>query len=91
MNLGDRRDNGARIPRGRVLFDGNGGGESVNLLDIGLAQAVEELAGVGRKGLHITALSLGVKRIKGEGRLATPRQARHDRQGIARNRHINAA
>ena len=55
-----------------MLFDGNGGGESVNLLDIWLAQAVEELAGVGGKGLHIAALSLGVERIKGEGRLATP-------------------
>ena len=59
-------DGGARGLDGVPLLDGDGGRNAVDAVHLRLVHAVEELAGVGRKGFDVTALSFGIKRVKGE-------------------------
>ena len=67
VDLRDGRDNGARIAARRVLFNGNGRGQALDLLDVGLFHAVEKLPRIGRKRLDVAALALGIERVKGKG------------------------
>ena len=62
---------------------GDGGRNAVNPLGLGLFQAVEELAGVGRKALDVAALSLGIERIEGQAALAAAAEpAEHDELAV---------
>ncbi len=54
------------------------------MVDVGLLHHLEELAGVGAQRLDVTPLALGIDGVEGEARLARPRQAGDDDQGIAR-------
>ena len=67
VDLRDGRDNGARIAARRVLFNGNGRGQALDLLDVGLFHAVEKLPRIGGKRLDVAALALGIERVKGKG------------------------
>ena len=49
------------------LLNGDGRGDALDGIDEGLVHAVEELANVGGKGLHVAALAFGVQCVKGEG------------------------
>ena len=55
------------------------------MVDIRLLHQLQELAGIGGKRLHITALALGIDRIEGERGFARAGQAGHHRQLVARN------
>ena len=66
VDLGDGGDRGAGVLRDALLIDGDGGGEAVDVVDIGLLHEAEELAGVGGQRFDITALALGVDRVEGE-------------------------
>src|SRR5690606_10090590 len=77
------------IARSRLLLDGDGRGETLDTLDIGLLHHLEELAGIGRKALDIAALALGIDGVKGERGLARSRQARHHDQLVARQPHVD--
>jgi len=59
--LGDGADGGAGVLGGSLLVDGDGGGEPLDLVDIGLAHAPEELSGIARERLDIPSLPLGVE------------------------------
>ena len=76
VNLRDGADRGARGARGGLLLDGDRGRKSFNHIDFGAFHLIEELAGVGRKGLHVAALALGIDGVKRERRLAGTGQAR---------------
>ncbi len=91
VDFGDRRDDRARIARGRVLLDGDRRRETLDLLHVRLAQTVQELPRVGGKRLDVAPLALCVKRVEGERGLATAREARDDRQGVPGYRHVHAA
>jgi len=52
------------------LLDGDGGRDAVDVVDVGLVHAVEELPDVGREGLDVAALALGVEGVEGERGLA---------------------
>ena len=90
VDLRHGRDNGARIAARRVLLDGDRRREALDLLDVGLLHAVEELARVGGERLDVAALSLGVERVEGEGRLAAPREPGDDGQGVAGDRDVDS-
>ena len=70
VDFSDGADGGARIVGDALLIDGDGGGEPLDVLDVGLVHASEELAGVSGEGLDVAALAFGVDRVEGEGGLA---------------------
>ena len=51
VDLGDRRDGGARVLAGRLLLDADRRAEALDVVDIGLLHQLEELAGVGGERL----------------------------------------
>ncbi len=63
-------DGGAGVAGLIFLLDGDGGGEAVHVVDVGLFDALEELAGVGGEGFDVTALAFGVDGVEGEGGFA---------------------
>ncbi len=70
IDFGGGGDGGAGVTGGVLLADGDGGREAEDLVDIGLAHAVEELAGVGGEGFDVAPLAFGVDGIKDKRRLA---------------------
>ena len=90
VNLGHGAHSRARVFRRGFLFDGNGGAETADVIHIRFFHHIKELAGIGRQALDIAALSLGIDRIKGQGRFPRPRQTRNHHQLIARNIHVDA-
>src|SRR4029077_9889099 len=83
VNFGDGADGGTRRARGRLLLDGDGGGEALDDVDFGALHLVEELAGVGGEGLHVATLALGVNGVKGKGGFAGAGKAGDDGEGVA--------
>src|SRR5262249_34555736 len=69
-----------RVP----LFDGDGGRNAFDAVHLGFVHAIEELPGVRREGLDVTALAFGKKRVEREGTLAGPAQARDNDELIER-------
>ena len=74
---------------GALLVDGDGGGEALDVLDVGFLHAPEELAGVGGKGLDVPALALGVDGIEGEGALAGAGYPSNHHQLVARDGDVD--
>ncbi len=89
VDLGDGADRRARIARGRLLLDGDGGRQALDMVDIGLLHQFEELPGIGRQRFDIAALALGIDRVEGEAGLARTRKPGQHRQRIARNLDID--
>ena len=82
VDLGDGPHGRTRVARGRLLVDGDGRGQALDEVDVGLVHLPEELAGVGREGLDVAALALGVDGVEGQRRLARPGQAGEDDQPV---------
>src|SRR5580698_11455453 len=70
VDLGGGGDGGARVARLVLLLDGDGGGEAVHVVDVGLFDALEKLARVGGERFDVAALALGVDGVEGERGLA---------------------
>lgn len=83
--LGDSADCGAGVVGGALLINGDSRGEALNVLHIGLLQAAEELAGIGRERFDIAALALSKNGMEGQRRLAGTRQAGDDNELVARD------
>ena len=66
VNLGGRGDGGARVARGVLLLDGDGRSEAVDLVHVGLFDALQKLAGVGGERLDVAPLPLGVDGVEGQ-------------------------
>jgi len=66
VDFGGCGDGGTGIAGGVFLLDGDGGGEAIDEVDVGLLDALKELAGVGGEGLDVAALALGVDGVEGE-------------------------
>ena len=64
--LGGGGDGGAGIAGGVFLADGDGRRDAVDLVDVGLFHALQELAGVGGERFDVAALALGVDGVEGE-------------------------
>ena len=89
VDLGDRADGRAGVFRGGLLFDGNGRGQSRDMVDIGLAHHVEELARIGRQRFHIPPLTFGIDGIEGEAGFARAGQAGDHHQLVARDADVH--
>jgi hypothetical protein len=89
VDLRDGADAGARVARSGLLLDGDGGGQPVDGIDVGLAHLLEELAGVGGQGLDVTALPFGVDGVEGQRGLARPGHTGDDHQLVARDLHVD--
>ena len=83
VHLRHRADGGSWVLRGGLLVDGNGGGETLDIVDVGLFLLPEEHTRVGRQALHIATLTLGIDGVEREGRFSAAGQARDDGQRVA--------
>ncbi len=90
VDLGGGGDGGAGVAGLVLLLDGDGGSEAVHVIDVGLFDALEELAGVGGEGLDVAALALGVDGVEGERGLAGARDAGDDGHGVVRDVDVDA-
>jgi hypothetical protein len=54
------------------LLDGDGRAEAADKVHLGLFHLAQELAGVGRQGLDVAALALGIDRVEGQLLLPLP-------------------
>src|SRR5438270_11048900 len=70
------------ITGGILLLNGYCRRNAFNGIDIGLLDALQELARVGREGLNIAALAFGIDSVEGEGRLARPGDPSHDGESV---------
>ena len=89
VDLRDGADRRPRVARRALLVDRDGRRQPVDLVDVRLLHLTEELAGVGAQALDVAALALGVDRVEGEARLATPRQTGDDHEPVARERDVD--
>ncbi len=85
VDLGGRADGRARVARVDLLFDGDGGRQAGDQVDVGLAHPAEELAREGRKALREAPLPFGEQRVEGQRTLAAARDAGDDHQFPERN------
>ena len=60
----DGTDGGAGVLVGGFLFDGDDRIQSRNLIHVGMLVVAHKLAGVGREGLHVAALSFRINRVE---------------------------
>ncbi len=60
----------ARIARYHLLLDGDGWRDATYKVALGLVHSAQELSGIARERLHITALALGIQRVEGQRRFA---------------------
>ena len=81
--FGDGSDGGARVVGGAFLVYGDGGGESLDGVGVGLVGHLEELPGVRGEGFHIAALSLGEDGVEGEGGFSGAGDAGDDGESVA--------
>ena len=88
VDLGDGSDGGAGIARRGLLLDGDGRRESLDRIHVRLVHLFKELASVGREGLHVAALALGVDRVERQRRLTGAGEAGDDDQFVTREREV---
>ena len=67
VDLGDGAHGGARVVGGGLLLDGDGRGQSLDVVHIGLFHHRQELPGIGGQGFHVAPLALGVEGIESQG------------------------
>ena len=79
-DLGHGADGAARGLDRVALLNGDGGGQAIDAVDVGLVHPLQKLARVGRESLDVTALALGEERVEGERRFARAAQAGDDGQ-----------
>ena len=70
IELGHGAHGGAAGAHRVGLVDGDGRGHALHLVHSGLVHTIQKLARVGRKGLHVAALALGVQGVKHQAGLA---------------------
>ena len=84
VDFGRGAHGGARVAAVHLLFDGDGGGDALDVVALGLAHASQELARVAAEAFHVAALPLGVEGVEGQRRLARAGQAGDDYQPVPR-------
>ena len=89
VDLGDGADRRARVLRGGLLLDGDGGRQAVDLVDVRLLHHLQELPGIGRQRLDVAALALGVDGVEGERGFAGAGQAGEHHELVARELDVD--
>ncbi len=67
VGVGQRAHRRARVVVGALLFDGDNWREAFYQVHVGTLHVADEVACVGREGLHISALPFGVDGVEGQG------------------------
>ncbi len=80
---GDAADTGTGGRRAALLLQGDGRGQTLDLVDLRHGHLVEKPPRVGRHGFEITPLRLRVERAESQRRFAGTRHAGEDHQGVA--------
>ena len=70
IDFGGGAYGGAWVAVGGFLFDADDGAEACYLIHVRTFQSAQKVAGIGREGLNVAALSLGKNGVEGERRLA---------------------
>ena len=73
VDFGHGADRRARVVTRRLLLDGDRRTQSLDVVEVRLLHHRQELARIGRKGLDVAPLPLGIDRVEGERRLAGSR------------------
>ncbi len=89
VDLRHRADGGARVLAGRLLLDGDGRRQAVDVVDVRLLHHLQELARVGRQAFDVAALALGIDGVEGERGLARAGKAREHDEGVARDLEVD--
>ena len=89
VDLSDRADGRPRAAAGGLLLDRDGWAKSINCIDIRAFHLIQKLPRVGRKSLHVAALSLSINRVEGQRRLPRPAQSGNHRQRVTRNLNVD--
>ena len=90
-DLGDRADCRSRVPPRRLLLDGDGRAQALDLVHVRLGQLPQKLAGIAGKALDITPLTFCKKRVKRQRAFARAGDARHADQPTPGQVHIHPA
>ncbi len=80
VDLRHRAHGRARAAAQPLLVDGQGRRETLDAVDIGLGQLVEELVGVAGQALDVAALAFGVEGVEGQGGFSRPAGTGDDNQ-----------
>ncbi len=89
VDFGNGPDGRTRTAAGGLLLNRDGRAKSIDCINIRTFHLIQKLPRVGRKSLHVASLTLGVNRVKRQGRLPRPAQPGHHGQGVARNLDVN--
>ena len=89
VDLGDGANGGTRIVGSGLLLDGDRRRQSLDVIHVGLFHHRQELPGIGRQRLHVTALSLGINGVEGQRGLAGTGQAGDDDELVPRQGKID--
>ena len=89
VDLRDGAHRGAGIAAHGLLLDRDHGAQAPDFVDVGPLEDADELAGVGRKRIHIPPLPFGADRVEGQGTLPAARQAGHHDQRVARDVQVD--
>src|SRR3546814_4747092 len=90
VDLCNRGDGGARVAAGRLLLDGDGGGETLDMLDIGLLHHLQKLARISGEGFNIAPLPLRIDGVEGKRTFPRTGKAGDDDQLVAGQVDIDA-
>ena len=89
INLRHRADRRTRVLRGGLLVDGDGGRQTVNVVHVRLVHLPQKLPRIAGQRFNVAALTLGVDRVKRQGRFARAGQAGEHHQLVARNLDVD--
>ena len=88
VNLGNRSHRGTGIVAGGLLFYGNSGRQTFDIIHLGLFQLAQKLPRIGRKGFYIAALTLCIEGVKSQRRFSRAAHAGENHQLISRDLQI---
>jgi len=91
VDLGDGPHRGARVLARALLFDGDGGREAVDRIEVRLLHLREELARIRGERFDVAALPLGEDGVEGQRGLARAREAGDYDELVAGDSQIEVA
>ena len=89
VNLGHRAHGRARVVAGRFLLNADRGRQALDHVHIGLVHELQELPRIGAQALDVTALALGIQRVKRQAGFARARQPGDHHQLVAWQVQVN--
>ena len=89
VNFGQRAHGALAPAAARALFNGHGGWNAVDGVDLRPRGRLQKLPSVGVERFQVTTLALGKENVEGEGGLSRPRHAGDHRELVAWNGERN--